>query len=295
MFKLDRRTLSLIDGSLIRYEQLAIPACSSCNSLLNDRTEKPIQAVLRGDVTFDDSQIAEASFYWLTKVMLGLYMKESSLMSRPGYVRPDIPEEKLAQKTNLLRDLLRGVTGRTTWDVAPASLILVKTSPTEDPFLGFDFMDGLFEPFVAMRLNSFGIIAVLTDWSLLARSLRSFPWLDEARRLTLSPIQFREVATYVRCVASSRISEAPVVREQTDSGQVHFRSKQPTPDETDAYEPFDAVGYGAALAHALQIDVQSIGKPNGIFRFLRDENGRHLLRRPEDDFEPGAQTVLPNS
>jgi hypothetical protein len=77
-FLLFDERLTLLNGTLIPYRNLTVPCCIECNTGFLSKIENTVQPVfLRGGVSSEEEKLALAR--WLSKILLGLLIKETSL------------------------------------------------------------------------------------------------------------------------------------------------------------------------------------------------------------------------
>jgi len=71
--------LTLTNGTTIPYRNLTVPCCIECNTGFLSKIENSVQPVFhRGGVSSDEEKLALAR--WLSKILIGLLVKETSLL-----------------------------------------------------------------------------------------------------------------------------------------------------------------------------------------------------------------------
>jgi hypothetical protein len=171
-YALGQQTISLLNGTTIKYSQLVVGACATCNndvlSQLETYVRRHVEAGYDGFVTIDRDRLA----LWVCKLYFGLLWRELSL----AYDRTDpasgpIVEPELLERFRIVRGLLRGLIQPRTYvgDMRPWSVFIVRTQAIGDVLHDYDYGDG-FARVVAMRMGDIGIIASLEDNGLHARS-----------------------------------------------------------------------------------------------------------------------------
>ena len=271
-FGLQNARIDLLNRTPIRYPQLKIPCCSSCNNVFLSRIEKKVRtAYFEGTKAFVELD-RKVLFLWLCKIAYGLLVREMYLpVDRSDRsAGPIVPAEFLAQ-FRMHHYLLQAAIGRVEWEGSPASILIYRTQVGPSPADNFDYCDGPSGPFLAMRLGSIGIISVLQDWG----ALENHAWaqLDIAKEIELAPIQFRELMAVGRYWAY-KFNRVPKYLVGQRDGRGHVMcmplmglSAKPLWDE------FDVEEYAHALAGTLGVQVNQVLVGDQVMTWLKDEEG----------------------
>jgi len=184
-----------IDGRPLRYRQLTVPCCATCNGVDLSAVEARARSAFEGGPTSFSALDRRDLFIWLGKIYYGLVYKESL---RPLSVRDSdgarlVPTEHL-ESIQFHHFLMQAAAGVVTWDSTspgPASFHFFECLDSEVPAERFDYMDDLFIPIIGMRIGKVGVVGVLQDWGR-SEGVRQ-PHIDAAKTFALHPTQFREV------------------------------------------------------------------------------------------------------
>jgi len=188
-------SVTQINGRPLRYRQLTVPCCATCNSVdlsgVETRVRTAVAEGLNAFAALDPLDL----FLWLGKIYYGLVYRESL---QPLDLRsPDgprlVPHEHLAS-IEFHHFLLQAAAGLVTWAPSsrnPATFHIFECLDSAIPQQRFDYLDELFVPVLGMRLGTIGVVAVLQDWG--RSDGVQQPHLDMARTFALHPTQFREV------------------------------------------------------------------------------------------------------
>lgn len=211
MFKLENQSITLLNGTTLKYRQLKIPCCNACNNRHLSQLENRVSRGL-----FKDSELEVTKhdlFCWLAKIMYGLIYRELHLpveRSQP-HLGPITNKRGLDSFRNMLI-MLQSVRVPMRFHCNgvgfPASVFAYKLSQPQTMAARFYLRDDLENKAIALRLGTRGILAVFDG------GIQEFVVGDlcetHARR-TLHPIQFEELAAKLFYKASLLNSHAKYV------------------------------------------------------------------------------------
>ncbi len=191
-FKLWDRELSLLNNTLIKYKNLKIPCCKSCNEKMSGLLEKPIErAVSSGYEQFIllDKKII---FLWLNKLSYGILFKELSLkLKRENPNRGSIYSEEDIKEKRMQYTFLQTIISDTKYIGTPYSILIFKIDPcNEEEYWAHDNPN--FKTFF-IRMNDIGIIANLMDNGFNENFFLGIPDMEKFTHYILHPIQFLEL------------------------------------------------------------------------------------------------------
>jgi len=157
----------LLNDSRMKYRQLTVPCCLACNGGALSALERRV----RDGFTAGADAVAELDpydvFLWLAKLSYGLLYRELLLPNHRSAPRVGtIVGREHLETYRIQHALLQGTFRRVLPHAFPATITLFKTQVHEKPGLNFDYRDNYFGPFVALRSNDVGIVAILQDWGL---------------------------------------------------------------------------------------------------------------------------------
>jgi len=192
MFNLWDKELILLNETSIKYRNLKIPCCKSCNEKMSALFEKPIERAVSGGydefITLDRNLI----FLWLNKLSYGMLFKELSLnISRSEPERGKIYSAEYLKENQMQYMFLQTILTNATYSGNPYSMLVFKIDPCnvedywahDNPFLKTFFI----------RMNDIGIISHLMDNGFNEGYFLQFPELEQLTHKTLHPIQFAEI------------------------------------------------------------------------------------------------------
>lgn len=188
-------SVTQINGRPLRYRQLTVPCCATCNGRDLSGVESRVRVAFAAGADAFAGLDRRDLFLWLGKIYYGLVYRESL---QPLSVRePDgarlVPTEHL-ESVRFHHFLMQAAAGVVRWDPSspgPASFHFFECLDSDVPALRFDYMDDLFLPIIGLRMGRIGVVAVLQDWGR-SEGVRQ-PHIDAARGFALHPTQFREV------------------------------------------------------------------------------------------------------
>lgn len=192
MFNLWNKKLILINGTSIKYRHLKIPCCKSCNGIMSELFEKPIERSVKGGydklITLDRNTI----FLWLNKLSYGMLFKELSLdICRKEPERGKIFAAEYLKENHLQYLFLQTILTKASFTGNPYSMLIFKIDPCdEEEYWAFDnpFLKTFF-----IRMNNIGIVSHLMDNGFNEAYFLQFPELEQLMHYSLHPIQFAEI------------------------------------------------------------------------------------------------------
>jgi hypothetical protein len=193
--QLRRQQLTLLNGTLIGYDQLMITACVACNTGPLSRLESEVGAAFARGPSAVKAIDPERLFLWLAKFYYGLLFREMTLAldQRDPASQPIVSDEMLRQfGTHHL--LLRRLLGQVTWTAFPSSIFVFECLEGDDPKANFDYFDALNQPFVSVRIGTTYVAAFLQDFGAVRQlGVESWEKLTLATQIKLHPLQIIEL------------------------------------------------------------------------------------------------------
>lgn len=217
-YNLRHEQLTLLNGSLIRYNQLTIPCCSECNNNSLSSLEKKIkESVLKGYDSVVDLPKLEI-FQWLGKIFYGILRKELSLpTNQKSASRESIIHSDTLSRFSCLHAFLQSINRPFEFPLEEPFSVLVAKLHTPNSNDLFYFRDNLQHMTCSIRMGDVGIIIALDDGGLLRETYQKY--LDEVNGRPLAPIQFNEL--YAKClyqVSLIRLSTKFAIHTNGDEG-----------------------------------------------------------------------------
>lgn len=196
-YNLWNRELTLPNKTKIKYNQLTIPCCKTCNNTYLSNLEKEIKKAVEGGYEefskLDDIKI----FQWTFKIYYGLLYKELFLdkdrkKSEDGKLMTD---EEL-YRFKMLHICFQSLRVPMEFKSTPWSVFVFKTYKYEQN----DFEEDYFYadskiPTVVIRMSGIGIIVAFGENGTQKMYLGNE--LEKYRKIELHPIQFNEIYSYI--------------------------------------------------------------------------------------------------
>lgn len=207
-FNLWNQELVLLNGTPIKYKNLKIPCCSSCNNELLSELENKIRNGFESGfdsfIKIDDFDI----FLWISKIFLGTIYKELFLY----YDRKDINSgyiltDEFLKRYSILHFWLQLFKRNNDKSFCPGSIIVLRSQVPHEIKEQFDLIDDSQNGVIYLR---FGQIVLIADF--LENGLHKKALEDEINRLQqidLHPLQCKEFA--VRTIYGSRLLNVETV------------------------------------------------------------------------------------
>lgn len=201
-------SMTLLNGSQMRYSQLTIPCCAECNGTHLSVMENKVRSAF--DAGYDAVNALDRTvlFSWLAKILYGLLVKERhSLLNLRDRTGAKIISDSDLDRFALHHLLMQTVRGDVNWSSPsgedPWSIFVLKCqSSGQHPDLNFDYIDSTRIPFLAIRSGEVAIVASLQDWGYLETSIELKHMLA-AQQLELHPFQFKELAIICSYVSAA--------------------------------------------------------------------------------------------
>lgn len=195
-FNLWDQTIILLNGTEIPYRMLKIPCCNTCNNEHLSQLENEVLEAVEGGydsfLTLDEDKV----FYWASKILYGLFLKELSL----NYDRKDpaagtIMSPGAMEKFHTLHLLLQGIRFPTQYTpVKPYSLFTFKMYEYEDDCWyesNFNYFDSYLQTVFGMKMSDIGFILCIEDSGVQKEFGKDY--FDKYKDKTLHPIQLKEI------------------------------------------------------------------------------------------------------
>lgn len=191
-YNLWNQTLGLLNETKIRYKNLLIPCCATCNSEDLSRLETVVSAAVSSGFQSTSDLDPHLLYLWAGKLYFGILRKEITLArerSRPkdGTI---LPRDYLKSFSNL-HLFLQAIRGRHVFTGKPPYSVLVCNLHNVGHPRNYCFRDSLFNKTLAIRLGEVGIIIALEDAGLTADSYGRY--VKQVAGSMLHPIQFDEL------------------------------------------------------------------------------------------------------
>lgn len=187
--------LVLLNSTEIPYRLLTVPCCEDCNK----HKLQPIESSMSSAVSKGSDAVGSLNpntvFLWLGKIFYGiLYREISLLLNRGSNDKITIATPELLREYEVHLFFLQQAREKVKLvDFTPGSIYTFKCQKLQDQKMQWDFCDNIETMFIAIRMGTVGIIAVLGDGG------AQLIFQDEYREiidLPLHPLQFRELCAH---------------------------------------------------------------------------------------------------
>lgn len=190
-FDLWDKSLSLLNGTIIKYKNLTIPCCKNCNEIMSAKIEKPMQEAVENGCDYLKNINQDIIFLWLNKIAYGVLFKELSLkIDRKNNSSKTIfgPDEIRERRMQYL--FLKSIICDTNFHNKPYSILIFKVKNEKLRYWAWD------NPFLhtfCIQMNDIGIISHLMDNGYNEGYFKNFEVQRKLLEHELHPVQFLEV------------------------------------------------------------------------------------------------------
>lgn len=182
--------LVLRNGTSIRYRQVLVPCCNTCNNEYLSQLENRV----RGYAVGEQEPVHQDLWFWCLKMYFGILITESRLLSDQANPESDrIMSRQDMEQANWVRLLLQGIRKQMEFPAnQPGNIKVYKILTNDDLSHGFDLWTSIPSWSMAVRIGKIGVLASFNDCGL-TQYVETEQWRDVHQR-DLHPLQFSEVA-----------------------------------------------------------------------------------------------------
>lgn len=204
-FNLWDSELGLLNGSLLPYRSLRVPACAMCNGEVLGRTERYVSKLSADNIPVWTVADSYEVGRWMAKILVGILYKEASLLRdqrQPalGAIFPPEAMDEMYLLHLLLQSWRKLILFRAIHTQHPFTLYVYSLAEDEE-FGSFNLSTNIFGRSICMRFGRLGF-AFVGDGGLQHEMAVRGPY--NLARQQLHPIQFDELAARVHYKASLR-------------------------------------------------------------------------------------------
>lgn len=165
------KSITLPNGSPIKYSQYTVPCCKECNSALNEYYEKPISRLLSKSYKQicksldNDSELYHLLFKWLCLIYLKTHLKDKTLKWDRDERQNSLPISSIFywEEIHHVHCIARSHYTGAKIDEKAYGTIFILPAICVEGIENFDYGDNQLGKGVLMQLGQFSIIAVLND------------------------------------------------------------------------------------------------------------------------------------
>lgn len=261
----------LLNGTVIKYSQLVIPCCATCNGIFLSNVEKYVQAAHDEGIDGFRSLPRIVLYQWLAKIFYGILFKELSLLANRAdpSLGSIFSEEELRQYA-MLHYFLQSVRLPFVFHgFQPWSIFVVKAMVFGDS-RDFDYVDSSQNLVFSIRIGEVGIIACLEDGGL--QEEVDADYFEDVNQLAVHPVQFRELV--------ARVTYGSLLMNRTPKYFLKLPDQPTTPTEVNMlplmglsnkplFDEYDPKTYATILYqywNEFEIDFQAVYEEPGLVR-----------------------------
>lgn len=267
---LSSKKIDLLNQKPIKYGSGKVPCCKSCNTQTLSRLEIQVSEAFKQGLQAVQALPKISLFLWLAKIHYGMHFLELGLNVIPGdSSSPTIANEESIRTLAMEHRLLQAASGKIMWDPAygsPASILFFECLTSESSELNFDYFDDIRIPFIAVRINEVGIVAILQDWEKLETIYNSTPPHQKPRNLY--PTQFREQATQALYLSLKNWKTRRFLDLLDSDGEAHLKAL-PSVSGSDWDSNANEVQYARFLSTALQSELDNLWLENRVIQLTK--------------------------
>jgi hypothetical protein len=209
-------------------------------------------------------------FLWLAKIHYGMHFLELGFNRIPGNSSsPRIADEESIRSLAMEHRLLQAASGKIMWDPehgSPASILFFECLTSESSELNFDYFDDIRIPFIAIRINQIGIVAILQDWEKLETIYNSTPSHQKPRNLY--PTQFREQAAQALYLSLKNWKTRRFLELPNSDGEAYLQAL-PSVMRSEWDSNFNEVQYAEFLSTTLHSQLDNLWLENSVIQLTK--------------------------
>lgn len=191
-YNLGNQTMILPNGTLMKYSQILVPCCKTCNGGIMSEWEKKIQDAVDGGYNKFKEVDIKIIAWWIYKIYYSKLVKESNLkndIKNPSSSKI-IEDEQLKEYNNIYMVMSNLIKGISYEDFVPYEIYIFKT----DNKIPFDYRDDISTHTVYMKLGDILMVCSLDSYNIC--SIQYKRELERLKKMeTVQPIQAIELFT----------------------------------------------------------------------------------------------------
>jgi hypothetical protein len=266
---------NLQNGTAIRYRQIRVPCCSTCNGSYLSSLESRIEQALDAGYSVFRKLPQGTVFQWLAKIFYQVLYLETRL-AHDRTVPKDGPilKPEFLEQLRVLHMLLNSVRIKTRLvGFPPWSIFVLPAQTSSKRERNFDFVDNVPLATIALRIGDTAILAALQDGHAQDLGYRNY-FARIARRVRLHPFQFRELAVSLACKQLT-MQRSPKYLFTTDARGINFVTLPVAGMSTlPVFGDWDHEAYARGISFFLGVPFEIAYQPPQMWSCLHD-NGRY--------------------
>lgn len=281
-------SITLPNGTKMRYGQYTLPCCQRCNSRLGAEMEEPVSAILRGGFPAVRAHIeregTELLYTWLSLIYLKTHLKDRMLRHARDRRKPDDSiadaHEYEWERFHHAYCVARAYFFDIEVDDDAAGSFLVFPLEELEGFPRYDYRDFMMAQTALLRFRDVAFLAVFDDSGASVEARHRY-----LSRITgrMSAIQLRELLAHI-AYTNLAFSDRPRFSTHVTSMGVSIRTMRPSNPSS---EPFDPEALGRILYSCVEEYLPQIIAPNldeirdaiksARYTFLFDSEDRFIV------------------
>jgi hypothetical protein len=271
-FQLWNQNIILLNGTTIRYRQLKVPCCQSCNNdHLSGIENRMVAAIEKGPHAV--RSMPEIDIYlWIGKIFFGILYKEYLLTHDRGKPRSKlIISRKFLGNFDLQHVYLQAARVPIKFQGRPGSVFVFELQVHRDYKYQFNYWDSL-HMVATCRIGNVGIMAVFEDGGIIKDSLE--PVFSEYYSIALHPLQFDELAARLLYSVIRLQRTAKSITIESPSGEVISITRSPGFSLKPWFRPWVIEDYARVLGYMLKLPLELVfHPPDELYTLLKNEKG----------------------
>jgi hypothetical protein len=287
-YNLFAKSITLANGSTVRYDRYTVPCCAECNSLMGEVVEKPISEVVQGGLDSLNDFIVSGNllkiFVWMGLIHLKTHLKDRALRvhldARKGTDK--IADEYEWEHLHHVHSLLRCFYTNCCVEQEAIGSFLTIPVGAQGSRDRFDFSDLYVAQTMLLRLDDMGMLAVFND----SGGAMNYFW-QKLEKISgpVSKLQLREIMVELAFL-NLHLKERPTFYTEYNvaNEQCRIVGKRPKLDLAD----MDGQTRGQLLHHAVRFalpHIRGLGRSGeeilealkaGKLSFLFDDDGKFI-------------------
>ena len=291
-FGLHWRLLEIPNRSGLRYGQLTVPCCVTCNEEMGERFEHPMSALFAGGFDAISQELKDHGpwtlFCWMALIFLKTHLKHKYLNYHLDRRKGDMKIAELHSWEELhhLHCVVRSFHSGVEMDKEVLGSLVVLPAKVRSHFEKFDFIDLTGAQTMLLCIEDVAIIAVFND----SQSALTVAEEDFRRKIggPLSPIQLREIAATLASI-NLQVGPRPRFYSEIDLLSESCRIRVERPEEVHIPD-WDYELHGLII-HKLTEDLLAKLRDNDQISDLVKSGRYTFLTTPEGTFDANSMEL----
>ena len=169
------QTLRLLNGTTIKYRQLTVPCCKSCNGIFLSKIEKDMRDAMEKGTEFIRGINKIVIYKWVIKILYCTLYKQLSLKAniKDDTTETIVTHDFLAQY-KLIFDFMQSIRKDISIEETCSSVFIFDVLLSNNINKDFFYVDDILHAQVAMETNGIGIICTIGDAGAINNKLNSY-------------------------------------------------------------------------------------------------------------------------